>query len=248
MQGDERAPTAGRFDTTRWSLVADATGPASSAARAALEELCEAYWYPMYAYLRRRGRTPDDAQDLVQGFFATLLEKDWLSQADRARGRFRAWLLTALKHFVSNEGQKARAQKRGGGRLFHSLDFDAGERRYGGEATTEATAESIYERSFALALLIRVLADVEQRYRAQGVEKAERYETLRPYLLLEEAPSYRETGKVLGLSETAVKVAVHRLRARFREALRREIAETLIDPAEVDAEIRYLLQTLRPTR
>ena len=247
MQGDARPPAGGRFGTTRWSLVAGATGPEPAAARAALEALCEAYWYPLYAYLRRRGRRPDDAQDLVQAFFATLLEKDWLAQVDRERGRFRAWLLTAFKNFVSNETEKARAKKRGGDRRRLSLDFEEGERRYALEPATEATPESIYERNFALTQISRVLAGLEERYRGQSVEKAERYEALRPYLLAESAPPYRETGASLGLSETAVKVAVHRLRAQFREALRTEIAETVVDRREVDAEIRRLLVALRGT-
>jgi len=233
-----------RFASTRWSLVADASAGEPEAARAALDELCEAYWYPLYAFARRSGHGVEEAQDLTQGFFTALLEKGYLADADRTRGRFRTFLLAAFKHFVAKAHARARALKRGGGVVPLSLDVERGEARYVLEPADEASPERLYERRYALTLLDRAMARVAEAYRTGPPERAERFEALRPCLGGRGEAPYRVLANRLGLSETAVKVQVHRMRSRFRHALRAEIADTLGDPAEVDDEIRRLLQAL----
>ena len=212
--------------------------------RAALESLCTAYWFPLYAFERRRGAGPEEAQDLVQGFFAELLEKDYLRQADRERGRFRTFLITAFRHFASKEREKARAEKRGGGRTPLPLDFADGESRYLREPADDRTPERIFERRWALTLLDEALGRLRGEHRAAGREDL--FEALQGTLGggTAEASSYAEVGARLGMSEGAVKVAVHRLRRRYREILRASIAETVADPSEVDDEIRHLLAAL----
>lgn len=231
------------FAPTRWSLVA-AAAVDDPHGRAALADLCEAYWYPLYAFARRSGASPEDAGDLTQGFFAKLLEKGWLAQADRERGRFRTFLLAAFRHFAANERARAAAQKRGGGRAPLSLDLGDAETRYSSEPAKGLRPEALYERRYALTLLARAWARVAADYRAKSSAKAERFERLRPYLEGDDAPPYREIAGHLGLSETAVKVAVHRLRGHLRDALRREVADTLDAGADVDAEIRDLMAAL----
>ncbi len=238
-------PAARVFHTTRWSLVAAAREGEGEPARAALEELCAAYWYPLYAYLRRRGNDADESADLVQGFFATLLEKGYVGQADPERGRFRGFLSVALKHYASKERAKQRAQKRGGGRVHLPLDFDDGERRYSLEPEAGGTPESFYERQWALTLLDRVLERLAANQRAGRPAKAERFEVLRPYLAGAGDVPYRDVGDQLAMSETAVKVAVFRLRARYRDMLREEIAQTVETEAEIDDEIRRLIDAVR---
>lgn len=224
--------------------MAAAAGAPDAASRAALDELLSAYWYPLYAFARRTGHDSHAAQDLVQGFFTALLEKDYVGDADRARGRFRTFLLAAFRHFASKERAKAGAQKRGGDRRILSLDFDDGERRYALEPAAGDTPEVLYERRFAHALLDRALARVAAAYRRKGPAQAERFQALRPVIVGGPAQPYAEIGARLGLSETAVKVAVHRLRKRYGEALRAEIAETVEDPTAIDDEIRRLLSVL----
>ena len=240
------SPPSPPFRSTRWSLVAQAGGD-DDAARTALGELAEGYGYPLYAFARRLGRTPDDAQDLVQSFFTEVLEKDALGRADPERGRFRTFLLTAFRNHCSKRRDHDRAQKRGGGRPLVSLDLEDGESRYALEPEGGLEAEHLYERRFALVLIDRAMERLARRYRAGSPEKAERFEALRA-ALEGEGPSYRVLGERLGLSETAVKVAVHRLRGHFREALRQEVADTLDeaspDPAAIDAEIRELMSAL----
>ena len=222
-------------------------------ARAALEELCAAYWYPLYAYLRRKGNSADESADFVQGFFTALLEKGYVAQADRERGRFRGFLMVALRHFASKERAKQRAQKRGGGVAPLSLDLDDGERRYALEPAGGESPEALFERRWALAVLERAMERLAAEQRAGTGVKAERFEALRPFLAGAStgagtgagAVPYREVGEPLGMSETAVKVAVHRLRKRYGDLLRDEIAQTLDDPADVDDEIRRLLAALR---
>lgn len=243
MSDDPAGPAA--FLPTRWSVVARAAGPPEPAARAALDDLCRAYWYPLYAFLRRSGKSPEDAEDLVQGFFAQAIEKGWIGDADPARGRFRTFLLAALKHHASHEAEKARAQKRGGERPPIPFDTADGERRYAMEPATEETPERLFERRFALETLDRALARTAERARAGPPERAERFEALLP-LLWDEGPAQREVAERLGISETAVKVALHRLRAQVREDLRAEVAETLSDPAhDLDDELRGLASALR---
>jgi RNA polymerase sigma-70 factor (ECF subfamily) len=236
---------ARQFHTTRWSLVATASSGEGQAARAALEELCAAYWYPLYAFQRRRGSDADEAADMVQGFFVALLEKGYVAQANRERGRFRAFLMTALKHFASKEWAKARALKRGGGQVHLSLDFEDGERRYQLEPAGGVDAERLFERRWALTLLERSLERLAQEHRQTSADKAERFEALRPFLAGAGEAPYRDVGLRLGISETAVKVAVHRLRARYRAVLRDEIAQTVSGESEIDGEIRRLMDALR---
>lgn len=234
---------AGRFATTRWSMVVAAGDADNPEGRAALEELCASYWYPLYAYVRRRGSDVHEAQDLTQGFFATVIEKGYLEQADRERGHFRSFLIAAFGHFVSHERERARAQKRGGGKLHFSIDFEAGEGRYRLEPADDTTPERIYERRWALTLLERVLAQLEADHEHRG--KSALFAELRPFLSgAEPSPAYREVAARLDWEEGAVKVAVHRLRRHYRHALRTEISHTVSDPADIDDEIRYLLQAL----
>jgi RNA polymerase sigma-70 factor (ECF subfamily) len=239
--------TGARFQPTRWSLIASARDEAGAGARRALGELCEAYWYPLYAFLRRRGSAAADAADLTQGFFAALIEKGYVADADPDRGRFRTFLLAALEHYVAKEWAKARARKRGGDRtrLSLDLDFEDGERRFGTEATHEHTPEALYERRWALAVLERALAGLAHSYRKGTPEAAERFEALRPFLAGAGGEPYRDVAERLGTSEMAVKVAVHRMRRRYRDLLRAEIAETVGHPSLVDGEIRRLMEAVR---
>jgi RNA polymerase sigma-70 factor (ECF subfamily) len=210
----------------------------------ALEHLCRAYWYPLYAYVRRRGYPAADAQDLTQAFFARLVDKRDFGGADRTRARFRSYLLAALKNFLANEWDKERAQKRGGGRQnFTSLDADMAETRYAREASDAMSADRIYERNWALALLDEVLKKAREAYEAEG--KGRLFEALKPTLTGDsDALPYAELGQRLGMNEGAVKVAVHRLRRRYRDLLRAEIEATVEDPAEVDDELRHLFAVL----
>jgi RNA polymerase sigma-70 factor (ECF subfamily) len=237
-------PAARPFATTRWSLVAAAGQGQSPEAQQALASLCQIYWYPLYAYARRRLPSAHDAQDLTQSFFAELLEKGYLQAADPRRGKFRSFLLTAFKHFLSRQRERANAQKRGGGRLPLSLDFQAGERRYHLEPVDHATPETVYERRWALALLEQALARLRQETADAGKERL--FESLKG-ALAGEGPheSYARIAEGLGLSEQAVKVAVHRLRRRYQELLRDEIAQTVASPEEIDDELRDLFAAVR---
>jgi RNA polymerase sigma factor (sigma-70 family) len=221
-----------------------AAGADDPQGRAALEDLCAAYWYPLYAFARRAGSTADDAADLTQGFFARLIEKDWVDQADRERGKFRTFLLAAFRHYTSNQQARAGAKMRGGDKRVFSLDVGEAESRVRLEPATGLTAEQIYARRYALTLIDRAWERLAVRYRKGRPERAHRFDVLRPCLEGDGAPPYRELGERLGLSETAVKVAVHRLRGHFREALRNEVADTLEQGADVDAEIRDLMAAL----
>jgi len=234
----------GRFQTTRWSIVVAAAGEEGAPAeREALESLCGAYWYPLYAFARRRGSDAHEAQDHVQGFFSVLLEKGYLRDADRERGRFRTFLIAAFRHFVSKEREKARALKRGGGRKRLSLDFERGEERYSLEPADDRTPEVVFERRWALTLLDRVLELLREEHRAAG--RLDLFDALSPFLAGgSPLPTHRAAGEALGMSEGAVKVAVHRLRRKYRDTLRAEIARTVADPADVDAEIRHLMEAL----
>lgn len=229
------------FRTTRWSVVLAAGSRKATDARTALADLCETYWYPLYAYARRKSGSRDRAEDLTQGFFAELLAKGWVAGADRERGRFRAYLLTAFKRHMGHEREKDRAQKRGGGRPPLRLDFDDGERLYRLEPSHDITPERVYDRRWALVLLERVLDRLGREMEGEG--KVDRFDALRPYLT-GEGPPLREAAERLGVSEGAVKTAVHRLRGRYRDLLRAEIAETVGSTDEVDSEIRELLGAL----
>ena len=232
-----------QFAPTRWTLVLTARAADSPAAAKALAELCQLYWYPLYAYVRRRGYAPHDAQDLTQEFFARLLEKDYLLAADRQRGKLRSFLLVALNHFLAKERRRANAQKRGGGQVPLSLDFAAGEARYTLEPAHDLTPEKIYERRWAMTVLDRAVARLEAEFDAAG--KRAHFDRLKDFLAGgEAATSYAQVAADLGLTEGAVKVAVHRLRRRCRELLQAEIAETVADPGAVEEELRQLVAAL----
>ena len=232
------------FATTHWSLVLAAGKGAAADVQEALANLCQTYWYPLYAYVRRQGHQPDDAQDLTQAFFARLLEKHYLQSADPERGRFRSFLLTAFKRFLSKERDRERAKRRGGGRKLLPLDFEAGERRYSLEPAHEVTAERIYEQRWALTLLDRVFARLRDEFDQAGKQKD--FNCLKVYLTGEAGtPSYQEAAAELGRTEGAVKVAVHRLRRRYRDLVREEIAQTVAGLEDVDEELRHLFAALR---
>jgi RNA polymerase sigma-70 factor (ECF subfamily) len=239
------AANRGRFATTRWSIVLDAGRTSSAGARRALAELCEIYWYPLYAFMRRRGLDEEDARDLTQDFFAELLaKKKTLRVADRQRGRFRSFLLASAANFLANERRKASARKRGGDCRLLSLDFSAGERRYALEPFHHLTAEKIYERRWAMTLLEQVLGRLRMEATAAG--KLPQFDLLTPYLGgSRQTVPYANIAGQLQATEGAVKVAVHRLRQRCRALLREEIAHTVADPADIDDELRSLFATVR---
>lgn len=231
------------FETTRWSLVVAAGSDDSSAARAALAALCEAYWYPLYAYVRRHGASADDARDLTQGFLASLIERRGLAGLRQDRGRFRAFLLASLKHFLANDRARQRTQKRGSGIPPMPLTFDDAEGRYRVEPAEPETPETLYERRWALTVIDRVLARLRQEWEARG--RGAEFNELKTCLLGQSPPGgYMAIADRLGTTEGAVKVAVHRLRRQFQAGLRRDIAETVSNPADVDDEIRYLVRAL----
>jgi len=233
-----------QFHTTRWTIVVEAAKGDTPGARAALETLCAAYWYPLYAFARRRGRSRQEAQDLTQAFFADLIEKHTVEAADRERGRFRAFLLGAFRRFASRERDRERAQKRGGGQAVLRLDFEKGERRYALEPSHELTPERVFDRQWALTLLGRVIDTLRDEMAA--ARKGETFEALGEFLTgADNRPAYREVAERLAMTEGAVKVAVHRLRGRYREILRAAIADTVETADEVDGEIRELLGALR---
>ena len=232
------------FDTTRWSVVVAAGGGDVPAAQAALATLCETYWYPLYAYARRQGATPDDARDLTQGFLASLLERRDFEQLRPERGRFRAFLLASLKHFLMNEAVRQRALKRGGGMTLLPLGFDEAEGRYRFEPSDSTTPETLYERRWAMTVIERVLAALRQE--ADNSGRAAEFDALKACLIGESpAGGYAAVAQTLSTSEGAVKTAVHRLRRRFQAELRRAVADTVSDTADVDEEIRYLIRALR---
>jgi RNA polymerase sigma-70 factor (ECF subfamily) len=232
------------FVTTQWSVVHTAARPDTTQAGAALEKLCRTYWYPLYAYVRRRGHSAADAQDLTQAFFARLLERNWVGAADRERGRFRTFLLTAMSRFLADEWDKVRAQKRGGDRVHVPLQLDSAETRYGLEPADEAaTPEQSYERRWALTLLDTVLQRLREEYEREG--RGALFAGLHVCLVGgREAQPYAELAGRLNLSEGAVKVAVHRLRKRYRQLLRSEIAQTMTETEDVDEELRHLFSVL----
>jgi RNA polymerase sigma factor (sigma-70 family) len=236
-----------RFATTEWSLVLAARDGHSQDAREALAELCGLYWYPLYAYVRRQGYGADEAEDLTQGFFARLVDKGFLDAVSPEKGRFRSFLLAACKHFLSNERDRARALKRGGGQRHLSIDFSSAEVRYQQEPFHTLTPEAVFERRWVLTLLERVLARLQEEFRAAG--KLRLWEGLQRFLEGDRRDgSYRESAEALGMTPGAVKVAVHRLRRRYQQLLLAEVGRTLADPTDTEAELRYLSKALAPTR
>lgn len=237
-----RRMSPSQFATTHWSLVLAARDRAEPGADDALASLCGLYWYPLYAYVRRRGHGADEAHDLTQEFFARLLEKDFLAGVDRGKGKFRAFLLAACNHFLANERDRVRAKKRGGGRAIRSLSAADAEGRYNAEPADAQTPEKLFERRWALALLQQVMARLRDEFEAKG--KGRLFDQLRGFLVGEKGAGYRQAANELRLSEGAVKVAVHRLRQRYRELLHEEIARTVGGPDEVEEEIRALFAAL----
>jgi RNA polymerase sigma-70 factor (ECF subfamily) len=242
-EGGFPAPRAGRFATTRWSLVLAAGQKTDARSAEALGNLCEMYWYPVYAFIRRQGYRPEEVADLTQEFFARVLEKNYFHDADPARGRFRAFLCASIRHFLSNERDRARTLKRGGNQLPISLDVETAEGTYRIEPRDDLTPEKLFDRRWALILLERVLARLRDNHVSAG--KGEMFDRLKGFLTGDSTGvPYAEVAKALGMTEGAVKVAVHRLRRQFRDTLMQEIAETVSDPADIDAEIEYLLKAV----
>ena len=247
---DSPEPTAGGteprrqvFVTTHWSVVLTAGHSDTPRARAALETLCQTYWHPLYAYVRRAGHSREEAQDFTQEFFARLLARNTVARADPARGRFRSFLLASLKHFLANEWAKARAQKRGGGAQLLPLEFDTAETRFAQPVVPGDTPDRAFDRQWALALLDVVLGRLRREYTDAGRDGL--------FLGLKDTLSggrteipYRSLGANLGMSEAGVKVAAHRLRRRYRELLREEIANTVATPEEVQDELKHLFAAL----
>jgi RNA polymerase sigma factor (sigma-70 family) len=228
----------GRFAATRWTVVRAAGRDSSPQARRALEELCRTDWYPLYAYVRRRGYEAHEAEDLTQDFFARLLAKNYLADVEREKGKFRSFLLASLKHFLANEWDKAHAQKRGGGQAIVSLDAET---RYRSEPANELSADKLLDRQWAVALLDLVLA------RLEAETDAKQFAALKSFLTAgKESTPYAEVAGTLGTTEGAVKVSVHRLRQRYRKLLREEIAHTVASPLDVDEEIRHLFAAFGP--
>ena len=227
------------FATTHWTVVLAAGKRHTPQSDGALEELCRTYWFPLYAYVRRRGHTKEDAEDLVQEFFARFLEKNYLAGLSAERGRFRAFLLAALKHFLANEWDKSQAQKRGGGAAHLSLDWQTADTKFQVAATNEPSPDKAFDREWALALLAKVIERLQQECAADG--KAKLFEQLKIFITTGKgALSHADAAKKLGMDETAVRVAVHRLRKRYRQLLRDEISQTLADESQVDEEMRAL--------
>jgi RNA polymerase sigma factor (sigma-70 family) len=234
---------AAEFTTTHWSVVVLAGQNRSTQSAKALEKLCRTYWYPLYAFVRRKGHSPHDAQDLTQAFFARLLEKNYVAQADRERGRFRTFLLAALNHFLADEWDKTQRLKRGGGREIISFDAASAEERYRMEPLDQLDAAKLYERRWVTTLFDKVLVRLEAEYRDSG--KGELFDGLKSSLLAEDSGlSYAELGARLSLTEDAVKQAVHRMRRRYRELFREEIAQTVAGPGEVEDELKHLFAVL----
>ena len=230
---------AGVFATTHWSVVVQAGDSQSPEAGFALERLCRTYWYPLYVFVRRKGKGHEDACDLTQGFFALFLEKHYLRSVNASLGKFRTFLLTSLTHFMANEADKARAQRRGGDRPALSLDEAAAEARYEVETADHETPERVFERRWVQTVMGLVL----DRLAAETGQ--ERFEVLKDFMLAKQREiSYEEAAKRLGMSVAAVTSAIHRLRGRFRALLYEEIANTVEKPEEVESEIRYLLSVL----
>jgi RNA polymerase sigma-70 factor (ECF subfamily) len=227
------------FATTHWTVVLAAGKRHTPQSDGALEELCRTYWFPLYAYVRRRGYSKEDAEDLVQAFFARFLEKNYLAGLSAERGRFRAFLLAALKHFLANEWDKSQAQKRGGGAAHLSLDWQTADTKFQVAATNEPSPDKAFDREWALALLAKVIERLQQECAADG--KAKLFEQLKIFLTAGKgALSHADAAKKLGMDEPAVRVAVHRLRKRYRQLLRDEISQTLADESQVDEEMRAL--------
>jgi RNA polymerase sigma factor (sigma-70 family) len=234
---------AGKFPPTLWSVVLAAGKDSSPRSQEAMASLCQIYWYPIYAFLRRQGKSPHDAEDVTQGFFARLCRNDRLASVGREKGKFRSFLLVSLKHFLADEADKTRAQKRGGGQTNISLDAVSAEERFALEPPDLMDPERLFERRWALTVLERTLARLNAEF--QSPDRRERFELLRGYLLGDAPPeTYAAVGRRLGMREGGVKSAVARMRQRYRELFRDEIAGTVADGVEMEAEIRHVFAVL----
>jgi RNA polymerase sigma factor (sigma-70 family) len=232
-----------QFVPTRWTVVLAAQQKGSPTSQEALESLCRAYWFPLYVFVRRQGHGPADAEDLTQEFFARLLAKDYLKAVDREKGRFRTFLLIALKRFLANEWDRTRAQKRGGENLHVSLDTTAAETRYEMEPSLEQAPERTYDRRWAIALLDRTMNGLREEFAKAG--KKTEFEHLKIFLTAEKGSvDIAAIAKAVGTTEGNLRVAVHRLRRRYRELFREEIAHTVSTPEEIDGEVRHLISIL----
>lgn len=240
---DSRSNPFGKFATTQWSLVIAAGNRENENSNRALETLCHAYWPPLYAYARRRVRDSHEAQDLTQAFFERLLEKHYLADANPQRGRFRAFLITSFKHFLSKEWDKAKALKRGGGRPPISLDFESADSQICIEPASGLTAEKLYDKQWAITMLTRVMESLEAEFVAKG--KADHFVELKGFILGDHAgTTYAQVASLLNMTEAAAKKAGSRLRRRYRERLREEICQTVSGPEEVEDEMRNLFSAL----
>ncbi len=227
------------FATTRWTVVLAAGCRSAPQADLALEELCRTYWYPLYVYVRRQTQTHEDAEDLTQAFFARFLEKNYLEKLSSEKGKFRAFLLAALKHFLANEWDRANRQKRGGGIPTISLDWQDADTRYRIDPADNLSPDKLYDRAWAVTLLERVIQRLREENSAEG--KSRIFDQLKSFLMLGKGViPYSQAASALDMTESAVRVAVHRLRRRYRELLREEIAQTLSDPTQVEEEVRAL--------
>lgn len=240
---DELPAPPQSFRSTQWSAVLAAREPDAPEAARALERLCAAYWYPLYAFVRRSGRAPEDAADITQEFFARMIAKQYFGLADPAKGRFRTFLLCALKRFLADDWDRQQAQKRGAGVKPISLDEGCGEERYRREPADNLTPEVFYERQWAQALLAEVLRRLQAEHASAG--KAAQYDLLKVFITGDKGElRFAEAGARLGLSESAVKAVVHRLRQRYCEVVRETVSDTVQDPQEIDGELRHLLIVL----
>ena len=234
---------AAQFAATRWTIVLAAGRKTSVHSQQAMESLCETYWYPIYAYARRRVADVNDAHDLTQAFFAELLEKNYVRSATPERGRFRAFLLTAFKHFLSKQRERAKAQKRGGGRAAIPLDFDSADSRYNIEPSSGLTAEQLYDQQWAVTLLGQIMERLEVEFEQAG--KAKQFDELRGFIIGDHAgTTYAQVAEKLSMTEGAAKKSASRMRRRYGELLREEIAQTVAVPEEVEDEIRNLFAIL----
>jgi len=236
---DSPPPGADHFVTTHWSVVVRAGQAESAQAHEALSELCRTYWYPLYGYIRRQGRSPHDAEDLTQQFFATLLAKRYVADAKQEKGRFRTFLLTALKRFLANEWDRQHAQKRGGFQTAVEIDQALAETHLAAELVHSVQPDVLFDRQWATTLLERVMARLQHEYVSSG--RAMLFQHLRDSLVkADSARPYRQLAAELHLTEAAVKTAVHRLRGRYQDLLREEIGKTVVSTAEVEEELRHL--------
>jgi RNA polymerase sigma-70 factor (ECF subfamily) len=235
-----------RFETTSWSLILQATAESSTVAKEGMARLLETYWPPVYAFIRYKGHSAVEAEDLTQGYFARFLEKEYLADFRPEAGRFRTFLRASVAHFLANEWDRAKAHKRGGGRVSLSIDAATAEERLRLEPVDRLTPETLFERQWAATVLGRCLETLRQEHSGEG---RDRFELLKPFLAGDGGDgSYTSVAQELGLSESAVRVAVHRLRRRFCAVLREEVGRTVRSPADVDAEIRWLIEAVREGR